>query len=160
MDELIVRGDSGVMKSEGGGEVMYRGISSDAKNPAGVTWVTPDKSLAKEYSGFRGGEGGVVSMDLNVKNPFEAYHAEQQKKVSDFIEDVIIQMDNSEKGFVDEGLAESQIKKIESKFKGSNQVNKYWLDKDVIDFMKNAGFDSIKSPEGGANGIMTYGIFE
>ncbi len=147
-------------KEQGFGENVYRGLGSESqKADSGITWTTTDPKMASEYAQTRGwGEGEHVQPLMTAaKNPVRFRHAEQRKKISEMLSEVMEQSDN----FKNEDLAKQQWDSLRKKY-GDNpqEVNKFWQDPDVTEFIDNAGFDSIRAPEGGAQGVDTIGIID
>lgn len=139
---------------------LYRG-ATDTENTSGIYWTTPDKEFASGYAELKYLQGGasprVEQIYGNLKKPVEFYHAEQRKKPTEFLSEIMEQSD----GFIDEELAKKQYDLIREKFGDKPQeINKLWMNPEIGEFMSNAGFDHIKVPEGGRQGVETIGILK
>jgi hypothetical protein len=159
-------GQSGLSQSQKGAVGGFKGKlfrgTTGTDSGSGITWATPDKNFAQEYADFQGFKQGkkasLDELDAVIDNPVEFYHAEQRKPIGEFLGDITEQMDSKGGNFSDENLARKQWESISSKFGETQEINQYWQDPEVAEFISNAGFDAVAVPEGGAGGVMTYGI--
>jgi len=130
-------------------ETLYRGTSEGVTNPTGIKWATPDKELANRYAGERANPYvEIIKGEYNT--PLTFRHADQRKKPSELLSEVMNQSD-AYKGNKD---AATLYKKIIGNNK-VDEINKLLLRDDIIEFIKLGGFDHIKVPE---KGIDTYGL--
>lgn len=132
------------------GVIMFRG-----GNPKGesITWYASEKKLADDYARYKGGD--VHEADIKVMRPFDAGRTTNEITPREFAIRALSQAGYNDKSSID------LIKKFSNDFGSAKlRVTDFWADPNSAartrDFLRNAGFDSIKIDE---DGVMTTAVF-
>jgi len=146
------------LKTEISKPTLYRG-SGEQKSESGILWLTEDKTLAEGYAQARvkSGDAGatVEEVKVDIKAPVEFRHAEQDKKITEFLNEARAQARTANTSKEQKALFDSLREKFGDK---RVEINKFWQDKDVAEFLISEGFDAIRVKEGGVDGAVTYGV--
>lgn len=146
------------LKTEISKPTLYRG-SGEQKSESGILWLTEDKTLAEGYAQARvkSGDAGatVEEVKADIKAPVEFRHAEQDKKITEFLNEARAQARTANTSKEQKALFDSLREKFGDK---RVEINKFWQDKDVAEFLISEGFDAIRVKEGGVDGAVTYGV--
>lgn len=156
-------GNSKAVDESGKPIVFYRGISEEynADKQGDVVWISPDKAQADSYR--HGGAGSeVLQLYAKVENPIFVGDSFTQMTVSNFVNKIIPAVDTAfEQGKITEQQGLTLFDKLEDiqrnddgKYSAVYQI--YNSRQDLVDIIKELGFDAIATTE---NGNMTYGVF-
>lgn len=156
-------GNSKAVDESGKPIVFYRGISEkyNADKQGDVVWISPDKQQADSYR--HGGSGSeVLQLYAKVENPIFVGDSFTQMTVSNFVNKIIPTVNTAfEQGKITEQQALNLFDKLEDiqrnddgKYSAVYQI--YNSRQDLVDIIKELGFDAIATTE---NGNMTYGVF-
>lgn len=140
--------------------LLYRGTGGQQLE-SGIYWASPDPKFASEYAelrSFQNGCAGYVEPVLaRLARGVEFYHAEQRKKISEFLSEVMAQANK----FADERTAHKIYTQLRDRYDAKIQeINQYWRDPMVAEFIRLAGFDHISVFEGGRRGTATIGVLD
>ena len=137
---------------------MYRGEGEGSSAGKHISWVTPDKELAKGYAGARKG-GKVTEHEIGESNHYDAGHDKQELKPREFTSKALNQ---AVKNRVDKEKVLQARKKFLAHFahEDAKNVTKYWDSeenkKQTRNFLEDLGFNGIKIKEDDKD---PYGIF-
>lgn len=156
-------GNSTIVDDEGNPLVLYRGISEkyNVDKQPNVVWLSPNKAQSDRYR--HGGSGSeVLSVYAKVENPFFVGDSYTQMTVSNFVNKIMSTIDTAyEKGRITEQRALALYDELENiqrnddgKYSSVYQI--YNSRQDLVDIIKELGFDAISTTE---DGNLTYGVF-
>lgn len=156
-------GNSTIVDDKGNPLVLYRGISEkyNVDKQPNVVWLSPDKAQSDRYR--HGGSGSeVLSVYAKVENPFFVGDSYTQMTVSNFVNKIMSTIDTAyEQGKITEQRAlalydelENIQRNDEGKYFSVYQI--YNSRQDLVDIIKELGFDAISTTE---DGNLTYGVF-
>lgn len=156
-------GNSTIVDDKGNPLVLYRGISEkyNVDKQPNVVWLSPDKSQSDRYR-YGGSGSEVLSVYAKVENPFFVGDSYTQMTVSNFVNKIMSTIDTAyEQGKITEQRALALYDELENiqrnddgKYSSVYQI--YNSRQDLVDIIKELGFDAISTTE---DGNLTYGVF-
>lgn len=156
-------GNSTIVDDEGNPLVLYRGISEkyNVDKQPNVVWLSPDKAQSDRYR-YGGSGSEVLYVYAKVENPFFVGDSYTQMTVSNFVNKIMSTIDTAyEEGRITEQRALALYDELENiqrnddgKYFSVYQI--YNSRQDLVDIIKELGFDAISTTE---DGNLTYGVF-